>query len=518
MSSSWPKFVSDCKSRLSALARSCFLGRAQWREKFEEANCLLRELREACAQSEKRRQQLEQENLRLRERLGEREAQREPPQPAPLPLGEPPAGQQYGAGLMALCVNLARRLGLRPTVSALQIVFSWLGVDVQVPTYPAIRLWMQRLGLDRMQNAQRPAGGVWLADHTNQIGKEKVLVVMRVEESGLPRGGVPLRHQDVEVVALVPGETWKREDVQRVYQETAQRCGLPRALVCDGAVELREPAQTLGETLSPPLVLRDPKHFLANQLEALLKQDPHWEAFTHKLGGLRSALPQTELAHLLPPAFKAKARFMNLEPILTWAGAVLWHLDHPESASRQEVPESRMNEKLGWLRDFASRLRQWQAAQDVISATLAFLNRHGVFGGVVHEFQAQVAGLASGPMSQRLVEQTLDFLRGYEGALRPGERLPLSTEIVESSFSRYKQLEQQHSKSGFTSLLLTFPTLLRPTTPQEVAAAFARVKVAAVKQWIQEHLPQSLAAKRRRVFREPRGKPQKRATPKTSAA
>ncbi len=37
----------------------------------------------------------------------------------------------------------------------------------------------------------------------------------------------------------------------------------------------------------------------------------------------------------------------------------------------------------------------------------------------------------------------------------------MSTEILESSFSLYKQLEKQHSKSGFTSLLLTFPTMAR---------------------------------------------------------
>jgi hypothetical protein len=50
-----------------------------------------------------------------------------------------------------------------------------------------------------MENVKKTAGGVWLTDHTNQIGKEKVPVVPRVPEAQLPRQGVPLRHQDVEV-------------------------------------------------------------------------------------------------------------------------------------------------------------------------------------------------------------------------------------------------------------------------------------------------------------------------------
>ena len=34
--------------------------------------------------------------------------------------------------------------------------------------------------------------------------------------------------------------------------------------------------------------------------------------------------------------------------------------------------------------------------------------------------------------------------------------MPLSTEILESSFGLYKQLERQHSKGGFTTLLAAF--------------------------------------------------------------
>src|SRR5690606_20487309 len=114
-------------------------------------------------------------------------------------------------------------------------------------------------------------------------------------------------------------------------------------------------------------------------LEALLTRDPNWEAFTGKVGKSRSALQQTELAHFNPPPFKIKARFMNLERTIEWAAAVLWHLDHPESLSRKEVTVKRMEEKLGWLREFAPRISQWQECQRVISTTLTFLNQQGIF-------------------------------------------------------------------------------------------------------------------------------------------
>jgi len=232
-----------------------------------------------------------------------------------------------------------------------------------------------------MRKAKKKEGGTWLVDHTNQIGQEKVLTILRVRSQ--PRPGVALRHQDMEVLATIPGIVWKREDVAKVYEQVAQRYGCPDQIATDGALELREPAEKLGKPGKRPLIFRDPKYFLANRLEVLLKRDPNYEAFVQKIGRSRSALQQTALARFIPPPFKPKARFMNLEPIIGWASAVLWHLNHPESSSCSAVSFDRLEEKLGWLRDFETSIQHWQTCQDVIDSTLSFLNQQGIFRGVV---------------------------------------------------------------------------------------------------------------------------------------
>jgi hypothetical protein len=514
----WSKFGPQCKSRLSAIARSCFLGRARWREKFKEAREALEQLRAKLAQSEAGRVEVEQERMKLRQRVCELENQLAQPQAVTLPLGKPPPGLQFGAGLITLCVNLARQIGLRPTRRTLEVVFDWLGVAVEIPRYQTIRLWMQRIGLDRMDQAKKVPGGIWLTDHTNQIGKEKVLVMLRVPEARLRRRGTPLRHRDVEVLAVRPGEAWKREDVAKVYEETAERYGMPRAIESDGAVELRDPAEELRKAGKKPLVIRDPKHFLANQFERLLKQDADYEAFVKQIGGLRCALQQTELAHFLPPGFKMKARFMNLAPMLNWASAILWHLSHPESRSREGIQEYRMTEKLGWLRDFAPCIQSWQECQEVIATALTFINQRGIFRGAAKQFHALGAPLVHHSLSRQLLQTTVVFFRKHERKLRPNECLPMSTEILESSFALYKQLEKQHSKSGFTGLLLAYPTLLRPTTPQEVTASLQRIKTIDVKLWTATHLPNTVASKRQLMFRETKAKPPGSATPARAAA
>jgi hypothetical protein len=513
--------VSNCKSRLSAIARSCYLRALNLAEKYREAKQAVKSLEESLAKSTAHCRELENENHELCQRVVDLEAALAGPHSVELPLGDAPRGQQYGANMIALCVNLARKLGIRPTVRALEVFFEWLGVeDMAIPSHETVRLWMQRVGLGRMRKARKKDGGTWLVDHTNQIGKEKVLTILRVRSR--LRAGVALRHQDVEVLATVPGTEWKREDVAKVYEQTEKRYGTPRCVATDGAVELREPAENLGKSGKRPLVFRDPKHFLANRLEALLKRDPNYEAFTQKIGRCRSAVQQTELARFVPPGFRTKARFMNLEPTIRWASAVLWHLNHPESSSCSDVSLKRLEEKLGWLRDSAPSIEQWQTCLDMISTTLTFLNQQGVFPGVVQAYQRIVASMATCPASKQLTSDMKALLREYEKQLQPHERLRISTEVLESTFSRYKQLEQQHSKSGFTSLLLAFPALIRETTQSEVTNIFANVKVSDVKAWTKEHLPDTLTSQRQRMFREakPRTKPKerKRATPLLQAA
>ena len=121
MVSSWTIYCSKCKSRLSAIARSCYLRRVFWQQKYQQAKQVQEELREAIAECEARCRQLEQENEDLCQRVSELQVELAEACQIQLPLGDAPAGQQYGANMMALSVNLARKLGVRRSEHAQKI-------------------------------------------------------------------------------------------------------------------------------------------------------------------------------------------------------------------------------------------------------------------------------------------------------------------------------------------------------------------------------------------------------------
>lgn len=505
MATSWTKCARSFKSSWPVVAAFLLRSRetkaAKCRQQKQEIDELRRQLQKAQKQLDRRQEEVEQ----LKHQVSQLELQNtrlEQPPPA-LPADPKLKGHRYGPRMMSLAVNLARKIGLRGSETAMDIFFTWLGVDEQVPHYTSIRNWMQRAGLAAMQEPIEPADDwIWLADHSNQIGPEKALAVVAIRASQMPEPGQAIRHGDLRLLTIEPAVHWKREDMADAYTRLAERFGTPRAVLVDGAIELREGALCLKQRREDTIVLRDFKHFAANEFKNLMSKNERFAEFYTRMGRARSAIQQTELAHLTPPTPKTKARFMNLQATLDWAAMVLWVLEEPDAKPRQGISDERLEEKLGWLRSFTDDLQQWRACQNVISQGVTFVNEQGLFRGSARQLSKQLNVDRSHATGRLLAARLLCFLRQGESLLKENERLPISTEILESCFSSYKQLERQHSKGGFTSLLASFGALLKPATPETISRAFSRVSMKDVKAWVSDQLGATLTARRQAAYRE----------------
>lgn len=434
-------------------------------------------------------------------------------QPLALPHDPPLPQHQFGAKMISLCVNLARTIGLRASVTALKIVLNWLQVNVTIPHWTAVRTWLMRVGVAALEEPVEPCEDmIWLADHSNQIGPEKALVILGVRASQLPQPGTALRHEDMRPLLVQPGTSWKREDVSRAYEQLAERVGNPLAIVVDGACELRDAAEILQLRRDNTIILRDFKHHAANVMKKIIGNSEELKSFNSHVGATRSAVQQTELGHFTPPSLRPKARFMNLAPLLTWAAMMLWQLNHPQAKARREITAERLQEKLGWLKTMEPQIANWNACQAVVSTAVTFVNEQGLSSGSADELAIQLQALVIGDDSQAVATQLVAFVRCSEqkftavkandAKLNSISRLPLSTEILESAFGLYKQLERQHSRGGFTSLLAAFGAMLKPATPESICRGFARVSVKQMRTWVTRNLKSTLGSKRRTAYTE----------------
>jgi hypothetical protein len=399
-------------------------------------------------------------------------------------------------------------VSLRAVPRVLAVLSRAMGWGLPIPHWTTGRLWLLRLGHAALTaDLDRADDWAWLIDHSVQIGPEKCLVILGIRLRDLPAPGQCLRQADVRLIALVPRTSWTRAEVDDQLERACARTGVPRVIVNDRGVDLSGGVAFFRARHRSTVEISDAKHQAACLLKRRLRKNPRWLEFQRRVGQTRCAIQQTELAFLVPPSPKPKARFMNLAPTLRWAENVLAVLRQPPPVVQAQVTPERLAEKLGWVQDFAPDLAEWSEWQGLCNRAVAFVERQGIFRGAARQVRAELRPHRVHPSSKCLAGELAGFVAQQAKRTRLGERVPGSTEVLESCFGRFKQLEKQHAQGGFTSLILGFGALLADTTAAAVRETMRRSKTKAILDWCKKHLGSTFLSRRRLAFKKAQQKP-----------
>jgi hypothetical protein len=413
-----------------------------------------------------------------------------------------PAAHGYPCGVIALFLGLVQLgISLRATSRVLEFIARFFGLPFSAPDWTTGRMWLLRFGLAQLNECKDLAADwVWLIDHSVQIGKMKVLAILGIRSADLPMPDRCLRAEDLVLIDLVPMETSSREDVAQRLKDAAARTGIPRAIVDDHGVDLNGGVQIFQQSHPETAEIYDVKHKAACLLKSRLEKNPRWKAFCTQVGQTRCAIQQTELGALTPPAPKPKARFMNLEGQLKWADKVLVLLDGRPGTALSWATPPRLEEKLGWVRDFRDDLAEWRQWQAIVDLTVTLVGSEGLHAQIARLLCRNLRPLAQTVAQTRLAAELVKFVKAQASKAKPEERLPGSTEVLESCFGRFKTLERDQAKGGFTSLLLGFGSMFVNATIETVGEAMHAVPTRAVFDWCREHIGPTLFSQRKEAF------------------
>ncbi len=418
-------------------------------------------------------------------------------------LDEEPLGHHgYGVDTISLFLRLVMDgVSLRGALRVMAVIAEAFGLPMNIPHWTTGRLWLMRLGHAALTMPLEQADDwAWLIDHSVQIGQEKCLVILGIRLRDLPKPGECLRHHDLHLIALVVRKSWTRQEVDVELEAAIKRTGTPRVIVDDHGSDLYGGVQLFQARHGETLEMYDIKHKAACLLKHRLEKDPQWQEFQRQVGQTRCAVQQTELAFLAPPTPKAKARFMNLEPQLVWADGVLDVLQNPPAQVLQWASPERLQEKLGWLHEFADKISEWSQWQQVVNIAVTHVDRHGISRTAAKELYQEMPRPLAHTSTAALVIDLVCFVASLGKQTKRGERLAGSTEILESCFGKMKVLEKQQSRGGFTSLIVSFGSMLADTTSQVIEAALQHSCTKEVYQWCKQHLGTTLFAKRKLAF------------------
>jgi len=402
--------------------------------------------------------------------------------------------------VIEVCQRLVVQAGvaMRAVPRVFAILYHQLEATTVIPAASSVRWWLQRLGLYALREPL-PRAGDWvlLIDHSVQIGTVKVCVILGIRLCDVPYPQRALRHEDMQVIAVIPVEQSTGEIVDAQLEEAMLRTGIPRQIVSDGGSDVKKGATLFSQRHGETTVTYDAAHHGAIVLKRRFEDDSQWSEYIGRLSQVKSRLRQTSDACLASPSLRPKARYMNLESLLKWSRRILELLDRDASGARAS---ERAELRYGWLRDYRASIEKWSRWEAVVRASVSYVRTRGLSLDSESGLREHLSQLPPELSDEALATELGIFVRESSAAAGPGECLIGSTEVLESLFGKWKTLERQESQSGITGLVLSLGALLGVWPASRIQAALEATPVKHVVRWCQENLPSSVQSQRRIAF------------------
>ncbi len=488
------------KSSLPKLAAFFRKSRDNWKIKYMEAKRGLKRLSEQvrywkrqAAEARKRVDELEREVEQMREKAFEG------CQTFGDKFDDVPAYHQYSYGhiYLFLCMVLQGCVSMRAASRVLSILNGFLELGIDTPSWSAGRLWLLRIGLYKLQRPKIIADDwIWIIDHTVQLGNEKCMVILGVREKSLPASPLYLTHEDVEPLALIPVEKSNGEIVFQQLEQTVEKTGVPKQIVSDHGTDIKSGAEKFCEKYDT-VHIYDFKHKGAAILKRELENDSDWDKFSKLAGNTSKKVQQTKLADMAPPNQRSKARYMNADKLVNWGIKIVLRLDIEKRELGNQFENCKMYEKFGWICEYRNKLHSWKSLVDIVKTATSHVNVAGIYEGLDADLREQFNELHKDAEFYHIEDELIEFCRQQQKKLKCDNRLLGSSEIIESVIGKYKGLQDDQVKGGFTGMILGLAASVSDLSMDTVKKAINSTSTKKVWSWIKENVGKSVHARRK---------------------
>ena len=160
----------------------------------------------------------------------------------------------------------------------------------------------------------------------------------------------------------------------------------------------------------------------------------------------------------------------------------------------------RLEEKLGWLREFEAEVAEWAEWQQVVNVTVEFVNRQGIYRGVAKQLRTELRPHRQYSSSRCLARELLAFVakqaRRTAGGTLSGEYGGVGIVLwaIQASGKATIAGWLHQPGTGVRSIAG------RNRTTQAIAQAMRQSPTKAIFQWCADNLGTTLFGRRRQAF------------------
>ena len=383
-------------------------------------------------------------------------------------------------------------------------ILNILTEDGWIPHFTSVLNWTMRVGLSLLKRVGKVAYP-WIAiiDYSLAIGRNKVLVVLRVPLTKLRDKGKALTLTDCECIGLKIHDSATGEVVSAAVKTIFKQTGDPIAILKDKGSDLAKGVSLWKENNHKSNIptIDDVSHVVANALKKQFEDTEAFRQFKEIINQGAARMRQTAIGYLIPPKLRSKGRFQGISRVTSWAAQILGIFQTDQSVS----DDSWLEQLRAAMPDFLSVepfLSKFDQTMQRVNRFLQILKHQGLTSKTYDSTRGLLTELTEVEVKKTL-DEWLNQQMAIQRRLGSVEDIPLlvSSDIIESLFGKFKYaLSRSPSPEINRSALLipalcghlerdSIPELLRESSHQELL------------EWSEQNVPETLRQKRQKLHK-----------------
>ena len=213
------------------------------------------------------------------------------------------------------------------------------------------------------------------------------------------------------------------------------------------------------------------------------------------MGELRFKKCCSKYAHLIPPNQRSKSRFLNIDILVNWGMKVLRALDNNNVSDDEK-------EQLLWVKEKEGLIIEMDKIMEVIRQISILLKSGGLSKKNKRKCISILKICKKGRM-RKFREYFINYLNNNAVHIdKRGEKLLCCSDVIESTFGKYKNEISKNLMTGITDLALIIPAFTSDLSEEEINKAIDYCTVKDIKQWNKTNLCESLSVKRNAILKK----------------
>ena len=394
-------------------------------------------------------------------------------------------------------------ISYRSGIRVLEIFKNKTSLDiVWIPHFSSIINWTYRLG-EGLLNEVKKIDKSWvaIADHSIDIGRKQLFVVLRVElDIFLQRdGAITLKECEcigVKVASKITGES-VADDLEEIFQ----KAGEPVAIIKDNGSVLNNGVDKYKERHNSDIeTVEDITHVVANGLKKQFEKTKQYKRYMSMLREGATKLRQTDLAFLIPPKLRKKGRFQAISRLNNWSKKLI---DKKIFSKRGRAKKGTLLARLrGAFSDFKSLepfIKNFIKTTDTTNKIMKLLKNEGLNISTYHQSIKLLKKLPRNSKTRKTIRVWLEKHIKIQEKLSPSP-LPISSDIIESLFGKFKNRLERSPQSDMNRAVLLIPLLCGNLDKDRLLSVLENTQHKELKNWEEENIPHTVRKERMKFF------------------